>query len=108
MANHSNPEQIMELLLDLIPHLMVTNHIPGQIFFKFSLSGLVAFVNSDLQGIENIPGIIETRTSLLSRSIVVVYDCDQLPFELWESLIRLKEEPDQRVVVHDFLKGIYS
>jgi len=52
-------------------------------------------------------GIIETRTRLFSRSIVIAYDSNQLPFELWESLMRLKEEPDQAVVVHDFLREIF-
>lgn len=107
MTKHSNPEQIMELLLEFIPHLTVTNHIPGQIILKFSLSGLGTFANRDISSIENIPGIIETRTRLFSRSIVIAYDSDQLPFELWESLMRLKEEPDQAVVVQDLLKEFF-
>jgi hypothetical protein len=41
----------------------------------------------------SVPGILETRIRLLSRTVVIDYDQDRLPYDLWELVGQLKEEP---------------
>jgi hypothetical protein len=104
-----NPEQVIDILLDLAPHTRLCRHTPGEITVQLALTGLDAFDGADLQELVHaIPAIRDVQTRLLSRSVVITYDQERLPPDLWESLLRLREEPHRAVEVRARLQSALS
>lgn len=103
-------EEIIELLFDLIPHTRLTEHVPGRIQFKFKLSALGVLQGVNLKTLANFipPGILNTQTKLLSRTVIIDYDTDRLPYELLESLFQLREEPHKKPWVTERLKDLFE
>ncbi len=101
-------EELIELLFDLIPHTRLTEHVPGRIRLQFMLSalGLLKGVNPKMLAKFIPPGILNTRTKLLSRTVIIDYDTDQLPYELLESLLQVREEPNKKPWLTDRLKKL--
>ena len=102
-----NVEDIIQLLFDLIPHTAISSHVPGKITVKFDLSVIKkakGLTPKDLK----MPGIRKTKIRYLSRRITIEYDPNTLPFDFWESLIRLKEESDRKPEIHSRLKEVFK
>jgi hypothetical protein len=75
----------------------VSHHVPGEIKLQIMLSILKRIPSSDFRALtRNIPGIIDTQANLIERSVTIQYDEQQLPYDLWESLMQLKEKPEQK------------
>jgi hypothetical protein len=92
--NSVSVEEIISVLLHLAPHIRISHHEPGRIKLKLDFSALRLMGDHDLANrMRAIPGILHSRTQLLSRSVVVDYDEEKLPFELWETLGRLRDNP---------------
>ena len=82
-------------LLGLIPYLEIAHHVPGRVRLRISLSGLGAVRNIDLQALVlSIPGVLSIRVNASARSVVIEYNQQQLPYELWETVKRLKSQPE--------------
>jgi hypothetical protein len=100
-------DRMIDLLLSLAPHAKVSHHEPGRITLQLSLLGLAKIQDGNYSGLTGIiPGILDTRTNLWSRSVDIDYDLEVLPFDLWESLLRLKEHPEESEQVRSRLKEI--
>jgi hypothetical protein len=100
-------ENIVALLLDLAPYTKVLEHQPGRISLQLAFSGLVTVQENDISGLlEAIPGILDTRTKWWSRSVEIDYDVEQLPYDLWEALLSVKDNPDGAGQVRDRLRTV--
>ena len=105
--NDVNHDQSIDEILRLAPYLTVLSHVQGKIVLQFKLSALTELQKGDLHTlISSIPGIVNVKIRLLSRSVVVEYDPDQIPVDLLESLFQQRRTPDQLSYVHSTLKGL--
>ena len=102
-------EKIIDLLINLVPHTKVSHHEPGRITLQLLLSGLGVVQNDHFRKLVHaIPGILDTRIKLWSRSVDIDYDEALLPFDLWESLVGLKENPEGTEQVRGRLKSLLN
>jgi hypothetical protein len=102
-----NRDGMIDLLLSLVPHAKVSHHEPGRITLQLSLLALAKIQDGNCGGLRGIiPGILDTSTKLWSRSVNIDYDLEVLPFDLWESLLRLKEHPEESETVRSRLKEL--
>ena len=87
-------QDVVNMLVYLAPHTEIAHHTPGSIKLRLLWSGLAILDGIDLEAfIRAVPGILETRVRLLSRTVVIDYDQDRLQYNLWELLGQLKEAP---------------
>lgn len=96
-------EQIVDALLRIAPHARIAHHIPGRIRFKVSPEGAKA-LNGRINIGEpaRIPGILSSRVNAFARSMIIKYDQEKIPYDLWERLGRIKEKPeDAKELVHE-------
>ena len=93
-------ERIISLLLELVPHARVSEHQPGRIVLKLTLSALGRIKGLDLGRIVDlIPGIVSARGKWLARTIEIDYDQGRLSYDLWESLMDIREKPERSPIV---------
>jgi len=93
-ASALSVKDVVNTILDLALHTEIAHHVPGSIKLRFLWSGLSVFNGIDFEALMNsIPGILETRVRLISRAVVIDYDQDRLPHNLWEQIGQLKEKP---------------
>ena len=98
---------VIQLLFDLAPHIRISEHVPGEIVLKFGLSGLGVLQDSDIGEIgRTIPGIRKARTSLWKRAVVIEYDEDQVPFDIWAELAASGHDPVRQKALRRRLRGI--
>ena len=99
--------RVIRDIIGLAPYIEITRHIPGMVRLKFSLWGLTAARDIDFDAlVRHIPGLLDTRVKLLSRSIVIDYDPVLIPGDLWEDLDRIKKKPELAVRVAERLQGL--
>jgi hypothetical protein len=102
-----NTDEMIDLLLGLVPYTKVSHHEPGRITLQLSLSGLAKIQDNNYDGlVDKIPGILDTRTNLWTRSVDIDYDLEVLPHDLWESLLGLKDAPEGSEQVRSRLKTV--
>lgn len=100
-------EEIVEVLLDVVPHTKVSHHVPGEIKLQIMLSIFKLKSRFDFRALASrIPGVLDARTSLIQRSVTIRYDERQLPYDLWESLVQLKKTPERKPQVTAHLKEV--
>jgi hypothetical protein len=93
-------------LLDVVPHVNMIRHSPGRMELQITLSGLSKLNGMDLKAFgQSIPGILNIKPKLLSRSVIVFYDPDILPPGLFERLVQLKEKPEPDSPIFAELSG---
>jgi hypothetical protein len=96
-------------LLRLMPHLEVAHHVPGRIRLRILLSGLRAVQDVDLQSLVlTIPGVLCFRVNTCARSVVIEYDQQKLPYELWETVKQLKSRPELAPQFVNRLSGLLN
>jgi hypothetical protein len=94
-------------LLDVVPYVNMIKHSPGKIELQVALSGLGKVKGLDMKTFgRSIPGILNIKPKLLSRSVIVFYDPDILPSDLFERLVQLKEKPDPDSPIFAELSGV--
>jgi hypothetical protein len=111
MNHHHNVDshKAVDIIFNLLPHLKVLKHKPGRIILKLSFKILGMMQDTQLRRLaETIPGIRKAKTSLLSRSVDIHYDHDQLPYDLWESLLELNHRPERASRVRTRLFSIFD
>jgi len=102
-------DKIMEALSVLAPHSDVAGHHSGKIELKFRLSAVSALAGRNWEDlIESIPGILSSRLQLFSRRVVLDYDPGILPDDLWQDIVRLKEEPELAPHIRKRLRALSS
>ena len=100
-------DEVIHLLLDLAPHIQITEHIPGKVAMRFGFGSLAVLQNADLGDIDRmIPGIRRTKTNLWRRSVVIEYDENQIPPELWEKLAAGSTDPAKREILKKSLSKL--
>lgn len=102
-----NNQNDIHQLLDFIPHITMISHRPGRIDLQVALSGLskIKGMNMNPFGL-SIPGILNIKPKLLSRSVIVFYDPGIFPSDLFERLVQLKEKPDPNSPIFEELKRV--
>ena len=102
-------DRIIEGLLAIAPKVEIAHHIPGRIRLKIMLSGLGAIKGVDLNGIVGaIPGIFNYRINAFARSAVIKYDQEQLPYDLWESIVEAGNGSEITAEVEDRLRILFN
>ncbi len=102
-------DELVQLIVRLAPHQEIVHHVPGRIRLKLRLSGLDVMEDMDVQGmVGSIPGVLTTRINSMARSVIVEYDGNRLPFDLWESLGQLRENPELETEVSERLKLLWG
>jgi hypothetical protein len=92
--NTSSTKDMVNTLLDLAPHTEIAHHVPGSIKLRLLFSGLPIFNEIDFEALTKaVPGILDTRVRLLARTVLIEYDPDRLPYDLWELMGALKDDP---------------
>ncbi len=85
----------VEDLFRLLPHIEVAHHIPGRIRLRVRPSGLGLVGNIDIEAaLLNIPGVRSLRINAFARTVVIEYNRERLPCDLWRSLEELKYKPE--------------
>jgi hypothetical protein len=107
--NALNHEEIIDQLIDLAPHTKVAYHEPGRIKLQLMLSGLGLFQGTALEELmDTLPGILETRTQWLSRSIIIEYDPGLLSYDLWERMFSPEEVSEETQSLRKRLEEVLS
>jgi hypothetical protein len=97
----------IEELLTLARHLEIAHHVPGRIRLRILASGFVKVQAFDIAGIVlGIPGVIGMRTNAAARSVIIEYNQAQLPFDLWQKLGQIKQQPERTEEVACCLRAL--
>ncbi|MHC1728624.1 MAG: HMA2 domain-containing protein [Syntrophobacteraceae bacterium] len=100
--------EICDILL-LAKHVNIVHHIPGRIRLRVSPSGVSVARRTDFDRLMNgIPGVLKTRVSPIVGSIVIDYDCERLPPDLWDLLVRCNYDPSLTSEVEDRLTRLWK
>lgn len=98
-------DDMVQAIICLASHEEIAHHVPGRIRLKIFPSGLEAVKGINVQSmIESIPGVLSNRLNFLARSLVIEYDQDRLPYDLWESLGQLRNYPELAQEVSERLR----
>lgn len=82
-------------LLQLLPHVEIAHHVPGRIRLKIHPSALNVVRDIDVEKVLlDIPGVRSLRINAFAKSVVIEYNCDRLPHDLWTNLGHLKQKPE--------------
>ncbi len=99
MEEYTN-EFIVDQFLDNIRYLKIAHHVTGRIRVKATWSGAKKLASEDTDRLESIiariPGITEYRVNKKALSVAITYDPGILPYELWEDVGKLGENPVNR------------
>ncbi len=110
--NDLNMENIVDDFLDHVRYLRVKHHVPGRIRVKASLNGAKKLISVGGTVIEEtisaIPGIEDYRINKKALSVVIDYNPEILPFELWEDIGKLGEQPLYREQIKNQLLDILN
>ena len=90
----------LEALLELVSHVRVLDHRPGSLKLRFRLGAVAALSGTGLDSLaRSVPGILETRVNPFTRTLRIDYDPECIPYDLWESILSLREQPQNRPLV---------
>lgn len=107
-----NMEEIVDTFLDHVRYLRIKHHVPGRIRVKANWNGARKLANGERFDYEKIvaliPGIRDSRVNPKALSVVINYDPAVLPYELWEDIGRLGENPHKRDMVRQELLDILN
>ncbi len=99
MSEYSN-EEIVDRFLDHIRYLHIAHHVSGRIRVKASWQGARQLANVDRRDITSviakIPGISDYRVNKKALSVIIEYDPEILPYQLWQDVGSLGEYPMNR------------
>jgi hypothetical protein len=96
-------------IIRLAPYTVITRHTTGKVLLKYSMWGLTAARDIDFDAlVHHIPGLLDARVKLLSRSIVIDYDPKLIPGDIWEDLDRIKKKPELAAGVAERLQGLLA
>ena len=107
-ADRMMPEDLINMVIRLAPHVEICHHIPGRIRLKISLSALSLFdAPSISRSLHAIPGVVRQRINLRARSVVIEYDRKLLPYDLWELLGQIRCRPELTPVASELMQILW-
>lgn len=107
MAEERNHD-IRELVI-LARHLEIAHHVPGRIRLKILPSGFGRVQGVDIEALVlGIPGILGLRINLAARSVIIEYNEALLPFELWQKLGQIRQQPERAEEVTGCLRALLA
>ena len=92
-------EEIVVGFLDHVRYFQVAHHIPGRIRIKAGWDGVKELAQANVSEreideiIQRIPGIIDYRANKKALTVIIHYDKKVIPFQLWENIGTLKQDP---------------
>lgn len=85
----------------------VVHHIPGRVRIKILPSGFRMAQDMDMDAmIQQIPGISQIRVNPVARSLVIEYDKNRLPYDLWEKMRQLRHNPRVEMEIRARLQDV--
>ena len=109
MTEHSR-EEIVDSFLDHVQHLKVAHHVNGRIRVKASWNGAKKLADVEEGEIEkviaSIPGIEEYRVNKKALSVIITYNPEVLPYDLWQQVGNLGEYPLNRERIREQLLAV--
>ena len=97
----------VEDIVRIAPYAEIAHHLPGRIRLTIKLSGLGLVREIDLPAVlQNLPGVLSLRVNALARSVVIDYDPNRLPFDLWEHLVLIGCKPELEESVRERLLAV--
>lgn len=79
-------------VLELVEFLSIVHHVKGRIRLRVSPAILKSKKAIKIDEINDLPksiaGIKDIRVNKLAATLVITYDNDVFPFELWEDMIK--------------------
>lgn len=91
----SRDRDIVEELLQLVPHLEVAHHVAGRIRLRIRPSALGLIQKIDVEDMmRSIPGVLSLRVNAAARSVVLEYNQKEFPDTLWRDIARMREKPE--------------
>jgi hypothetical protein len=106
-SNNSVKQKAIQQILRLAPHTEIAHHIPGRIRLKILVSGVNMARDLDFDAIaRQIPGLLNAKAKVLSRSVVIDYDPRRLPPDLWEELGRVRARPELMSMLAERLQSL--
>ena len=108
MATENGKQYILiDRLIDVACQTEISHHIPGRIRLKVKLSGLLLAQDLETEYLmKYFNGILDARTNAAARSIVITYDKGVISPDLWERLVRVKNNPALRESVRETLQSL--
>jgi hypothetical protein len=92
-------------IIELASHTQIKRHTPGRIKLVLNYSGVKLIKKMDFsEALTHMPGVLDTRVSILTRSVEVDYDSELLPYDLWEYLVRGNGSPELKEKVRTYLQ----
>jgi hypothetical protein len=102
-----NQNVIIDRLIDLAGQTEIVHHIPGRIRLKVKLPGLLLARDLEAPELVNFfAGIVDARTNVAARSIVISYDTQVIAPDLWEHLVNGQKDPSQKNRLREILQGL--
>lgn len=82
-------------LVLLARHVQIVHHIPGRIRLRLlpSIAKVADKIEPD-RLMKSVPGIIDARFRMAVGSIVIEYDSNRLPPDLWEQMVKRNNGPE--------------
>jgi hypothetical protein len=107
-ADRTMPEDLINTVVRLAPHVEICHHIPGRIRLKISLSALSLLDATGISGtIQEIPGVMSQRINLSARSVLIEYDRKLIPYDLWELLGQIRCRPELGPVASELMEILW-
>jgi hypothetical protein len=108
MAKENGKNHILiDRLIDVASQTEISHHIPGRIRLKVKLSGLLLAQDLEAEHLmKYFNGILDARTNIAARSIIISYDKTLISPDLWERLVMAKNDPALRESVREELRSL--
>ncbi len=98
----------VDRLMDLAGHIEIIKHVAGQVHLRIKPSGILLALNLNLAGLQvSLSGILGVQADTSSRTVVINYDEEVIPKEMWELLVRSHSNPKiQRLIRQELMSRI--
>lgn len=107
MRDSYHSKKAIRDIIRLAPYTKIDSHTSGRVSLKYSLRGLIPARDIDFDElVSQIPGLLNAKVKVFSRTIVIDYDPNLLPRDLWEDLDRVKTKPELALKVSDRLQKL--
>lgn len=103
--------EIVEMIIGLAPLAVIVHHVPGRIRLKLTASPeeVSTVTNEDLRDtLRSVPGIRGARINPIAKSMVVSYDPEVLPRDLWALVEQLTDNPELGDMVRARFRALFT
>lgn len=90
-------EELIDHFLDLVRYFKIAHHVHGRIRVKAILNTAHRLADLDTDKLNEIlariPGITNYRVNASALSVIIEYNPEMLPYDLWEEIGALRRNP---------------